>query len=333
VRKLIFTLLLLLHALAGICQSKPYYFKNYQVSDGLSGNMINDLIQDKKGFIWLASCNGLNRFDGRTFKIFRNIAGDTTSVGRDAVFSLCEDDNEILWIGTHRGLYWYDPVRERFSTVNLIPRGDIADLEKDIHGNIWILSNSKLYRYHVKSRKITYFQFRDDYATSMFMSPQGLVWIGLSSGKIMQMNPDTGRFGEHDLAALTGHREVLRHLKFQSVSDSTLLIGTVKKLWLYNYKRKTIADLSIQSKQAGDIQIRRIFKNKPTEYWIGSETGMYILDLKANQMTHVMKQDHDPYSISDNVITSYPTRNWYRFTACTVVGRASQWHARIEIHG
>jgi ligand-binding sensor domain-containing protein/signal transduction histidine kinase/DNA-binding response OmpR family regulator len=304
VRNLIFTLLFLFHALAGICQSKSYYFKNYQVSDGLSGNMINDLIQDKKGFIWLASRNGLNRFDGRSFKIFRNIPGDTTSLGSDAVFSLCEDDNEILWIGTHKGIYWYDAALDRFSTFNLIPRGDIADLQKDVKGNIWILSNSKVYRYNVESPKITYFQFRGEYATSIHMSPQGEVWIGSYSGKILKLNPETGHFDEHDLGMMTGKQVVTSNMRLQSTSDSTLLVGDDKKLWLYNYKRRKITDLSKQVNQPGDIHVRIIFGNKPSEYWIGSETGLYILDLKEKRLTNVMKQYHDPNSISDNVITS-----------------------------
>ena len=75
---------------SGACnaQNDSYYFKNYQVQNGLSSNTITTILQDKKGFIWIGTRNGLNRFDGNTFKIFHNILSDAQSLGSNSIFSL-----------------------------------------------------------------------------------------------------------------------------------------------------------------------------------------------------------------------------------------------------
>ena len=103
-------------------QEQPYYFRNYQVNDGVSSNTITCIIQDKKGFMWFGTRNGLNRFDGTTFKIFRNDINDPQSIGSNSILSLYEDDSEHLWIGTYKGLYIYDALHEKFSLFNKIPR-------------------------------------------------------------------------------------------------------------------------------------------------------------------------------------------------------------------
>ncbi|MEP6949483.1 MAG: two-component regulator propeller domain-containing protein, partial [Ginsengibacter sp.] len=69
-KRLLFLFLLI--SIAYLLQAQSYYFRNYQVNDGVSSNTITCIIQDKKGFMWFGTRNGLNRFDGTTFKTFRN---------------------------------------------------------------------------------------------------------------------------------------------------------------------------------------------------------------------------------------------------------------------
>ena len=101
--------------------AQDLYFKNYQVNDGLSGNTITSILQDSKGFMWFGTRNGLNRFDGYSFRTFRNIPTDSFSIGSNSILSLCEDDNEQLWIGTYKGAYIYNPARERFTLFRQLP--------------------------------------------------------------------------------------------------------------------------------------------------------------------------------------------------------------------
>ena len=126
------------------CQQASYYFKNYQVQNGLSSNTITSILQDKKGFMWFGSRNGLNRFDGNVFRLFGNKLGDSTSIGSNSIFSLYEDRNEKLWVGTYKGIYIFDPLTETFRAFKQITPGDVRYIAGDKQHHIWIISNLNL---------------------------------------------------------------------------------------------------------------------------------------------------------------------------------------------
>lgn len=94
--------------------ASDFSFKRYQVEDGLSHNTVWCTMQDKYGFIWVGTSDGLNRYDGRGNKIYRNDLNDDYSLGNNFVSSLLEVDDDI-WIGTNNGLYIYHRSTDRFS--------------------------------------------------------------------------------------------------------------------------------------------------------------------------------------------------------------------------
>lgn len=88
---------LLLFSMPGYSQ---YYFKRYQVDDGLVHNSVTSVIQDNKGLIWIGTRGGLSRFDGYTFKTYQNRTNKFGSLGNNVITSIVEDKNGLLWIGT-----------------------------------------------------------------------------------------------------------------------------------------------------------------------------------------------------------------------------------------
>lgn len=102
-------LALLLTATVARAQVDAWHgFRRFTAGDGLSQGTVTSLLQDRKGFIWIGTQDGLNRFDGIEFRTWRHIPGDTTSLGDSWITALHEDDAGRLWVGTIRGLYELD---------------------------------------------------------------------------------------------------------------------------------------------------------------------------------------------------------------------------------
>ena len=88
----------------------PLTFENFTVKDGLSENVIYSLYQDKKGFLWIGTSNGLNRYDGNNFQTFFNENGNKNSLSGNVIVDIFEDETGIFWIATRDGgLTRYDP--------------------------------------------------------------------------------------------------------------------------------------------------------------------------------------------------------------------------------
>jgi signal transduction histidine kinase/AraC-like DNA-binding protein/streptogramin lyase len=93
----------------------------FGISQGLSNNSVRCVIQDHHGFIWMGTYDGLNRYDGREFKVFRNRLNDTASLPHNYIYALHEDRSGNLWVGTGQGVVRYDPVRSAFVPLLIQP--------------------------------------------------------------------------------------------------------------------------------------------------------------------------------------------------------------------
>src|SRR5215467_7822361 len=105
-------------------RAQPYYFKHYQVENGLSNNSVECSLQDADGFLWFGTINGLNRFDGYTFKAFHNDPEDSTSIGSSFIRCLYNDAKNTIWVGTNKGIYTYNKIGEKFSLIKGLPIGN-----------------------------------------------------------------------------------------------------------------------------------------------------------------------------------------------------------------
>jgi streptogramin lyase len=113
------------------------------VEDGLSSNTVRCVLQDKKGFIWIGTEGGLNRFDGLAFRNFLNIAGDSTSLGNNYVYTLLEDAKTNLWIGTDHGVSIFNPKTEHFhpfgakTASGVSITANVQQITLDNDSNLW----------------------------------------------------------------------------------------------------------------------------------------------------------------------------------------------------
>lgn len=230
---------------SGIChaQNDSYYFKNYQVQNGLSSNTITTILQDKKGFMWFGTRNGLNRFDGNTFKVFHNVLSDAQSLGSNSIFSLFEDEKEQLWVGTYSGIYLYNPQQESFGSFKLLPPGEVRFIAGDKEHNIWIISNFTLYRYNETNSKITPFKLDNDQTIALHLTQQGELWTATANGIIKHYNSQTGKFSDFNIKQLYKDDKLSPIEDLYPIGDSALLIGCMNKVLMFNYKTSEIINV------------------------------------------------------------------------------------------
>lgn len=86
-----------------IIHSQSLTFNHLTVKDGLSNNEVNSIIQDKTGFIWMGTNDGLNIYNGYSFKTYRHIIKDSSSLSDNSIWCLLEDRSGFIWIGTKNG--------------------------------------------------------------------------------------------------------------------------------------------------------------------------------------------------------------------------------------
>ena len=283
--------------------SQPFYFRHYQVEDGLSNSTVYTSLQDKKGFLWLGTKDGLNRFDGYTFKIFRNNPADSSSLGNNFVRTLFEDKNGTLYVGTHKGLYRYNDTTENFSAINPSV-GEVRDIKMDNSGNIWYILEQVLYRYNVKNKsQVQYGSHAYFAASSVCTSPDGTVWVSTADGKLEKYDAEHNTFTAFDVFSKCGGTTSRWIEKIYFTKEGTILIGTSNDgVKLFDTKTLDYKDLLTYNPDKTAIFARDFIENNLQEYWIATESGIFVYNIKTGDFINLKKNYSDPYAISDNAV-------------------------------
>ncbi len=135
-------------------QTENIKFNRIGVDDGLSQGTIYSICQDYLGFMWFATENGLNRYDGYTFKVYKHNIRDENSISSNLITYLLEDRNKNLWVGTNEGLNLYDRSNDRLIQDPKWPHNSITVIAEDEKNNLWIGSNDSLYFLNVKQNTV-----------------------------------------------------------------------------------------------------------------------------------------------------------------------------------
>jgi ligand-binding sensor domain-containing protein/signal transduction histidine kinase len=286
--------------------SQPYYFRRYQVENGLSYNSVFCSLQDRQGFMWFGTRDGLNRFDGYRFKVFRQTRSDSNSIGNNFIFSLHQNSDSVLWVGTAQGLYRYYPASEKFARFMPIPARGIRDINSDASGNLWVINGNRLLRYQQRDGHLTEYPLAvvPD-LTSICVARNQQVWAPSNNGFIYHYNAQQDSFERFDVFDHSPPATSRRIEKVMETDDGHLLVATTNQgVKLFDTKSRTYEDLLTYNADKTEIYARDFLKGDGNEYWIATESGIYIYNLTSHTYTHLTKNFTDSYSISDNAVYS-----------------------------
>lgn len=300
------TALLLLFTIS-FAGAQSYYFTHYQVENGLSNNAVICSLQDHNGFLWFGTKDGLNRFDGYSFKTFRYEAGDSNSIGSNYIYSLHESRSGTLWVGCDRGLFAYDATTESFRKVAGAPETEILDIQEDATGSIWFVSRLILYYYNPKNGSIkTFNQPGHLTVSSVCASDKGDCWISTSNGtlhRLLKDGPEMKGFDVFDHSGPTGNNWIE---KICYAGNGHILVGTSKQgAKLFNINNGSYKDILSHTEDEPEIFVRDFIRQSDNEFWIATESGVFIYDNITGKYINLKKNYNNPYSISDNAVYTF----------------------------
>jgi len=290
---------LLLTILSSSCCGQ-YFFKHYQGDDGLLHNSVTCVLQDSKGLLWIGTRGGLNRFDGYTFKTYKNNNNKLGSIGNNVINTIAEDKNGMLWIGTGKGIFKYDPYKEIFVELTNLPEVYISHLIIDGNNNLWFLANYTLYKYNQGTSQLEDLKM---HASCLAFDSSKNVWVGDDDGMIGIYNYQNRSSNKVRMIGEDVPPNLRSISKIYPVNNEEILVGCFKQgLKSYNTKTGSVTSISLNHNDNTAIYVRDITAVSRHQYWIATESGIYIYDAANNTIQNLRKHPGDPYSLADNAV-------------------------------
>jgi ligand-binding sensor domain-containing protein len=297
-------------------QGKDIKFHHITVDDGLPSNTVNSVIRDSRGFIWIASENGVSRYDGYTFTNFRSNEEDAFSISSNIAYALCEDKQSRLWVGSVNGLDLLNRSMDRFDK-HFFKGIPVRAIYQDSHGNVWIGSDGGLYLYEEKTGKFirpfgNLFAKKDQYNTipTITEDHEGNLWIGTSRNGVYIYDFNKKSFKEFR------HDEKNK----SSLSDNNIrcIIKDHKsQMWIATYggglnlyQRETDNFTSYVNDPDNPNGLSNnltnvIWEDEDGKLWIGTDgNGLDIFDLQNNFFYHVIHSPYNSKSLNNSVVRS-----------------------------
>lgn len=258
-------------------QQPDIQFTNIGIEDGLSNSTVYSIIQDRKGFMWFGTQNGLNKFDGYNFTVYKNIPFDSTSLTDNWVLALLEDSKGNIWVGTHSGgVNVYDRNKGIFKNyVNnpddpkSIVNNRVWSIKEDKDGNIWIGTSSGLDKLNVQTGEITHYlndeiiSKLNNAVNSIHFDKAGFIWVATWGSGLFKLNYDG---------------EILANYLFN------------------NHPNKSISPSN---------KIKVIYEDKNGILWLGTnQDGLLKFDKKTDEYKYYTNDPSNPHSLSFNSILS-----------------------------
>jgi len=304
-------------------QSQQLKFEHLSIIDGLSQNSINCILQDNKGFMWFGTQDGLNKYDGYGFTIYKHDFSNPNSLSDNFVLSLYQDKSNMIWVGTNGGgLNRFDPILEAW-TPYLNKADDpkslcsnfVNAICEDAYGDLWIGTNDGLNRFDRITGAFTHFKHVPDDSSSLshhfiytiYEDRKGDLWIGTGLG-LNRFNRETSRFSYYQSYPNT--RQGLSHNTVYSIHEDRngfFWIGTAGGLNRFEPIQKRFTHYTYKSSDHQSLiqnSVRSIHEDKTGILWIGTDEGLSHFDPINETFVHYRHDPNDPNSLSNSIVRS-----------------------------
>ncbi|MDQ3192374.1 MAG: SpoIIE family protein phosphatase [Bacteroidota bacterium] len=305
-----------------MAQQEPR-FKTISLLQGLSQSTVNCIIEDRQGFIWIGTQDGLNRYDGQGFKLYKHQASNINSLSDNFIQSLYEDSQGIIWIGTYGGgLNRLNPVTDKFTHYKYSENNSSSisnNTIMSIAGNsdyLWVGTVSGLNRFNSKTGEFKRFVFSEsdslslssDKIRTVFLDSKERVWIGTADNGFNLFNKEDKTFKR--FVSDKKNQNSLSHNFVQSITEDTK-----GNLWIatsgggvnvfspadYSFQHHKMDEGKANSLKSNDIWT--LFEDQKGVLWFGSYgSGLFNYDPTQKKYNQFKNNPISPYSLSNNII-------------------------------
>ena len=293
---------------------RSYRFMHLTIDDGLSQTAVQTVLQDREGFLWFGTTDGLNRYDGYSFKVFYSTFNDSTSLSSSWINCIAEDREGFLWIGTLNGLNRFDKLTNRFSRKpvpglygDMLENATVNSIVTDKNGTIWVATDKKGLFAVDSSETVQYtahtsdvVQLPDNRILSLMFDDRHNLWIGTASG-ICIYNAAEGGSKVLDGSMLSGDAV----LAMTQDRTGNVWVGTTAGIDMLVQDAQSSG--YVVKKNAGSLkrQINTIFEDSKGTIWVGTEFGgLHYFNPSGQRFVQQHTDSQNPYSFVGNRVKS-----------------------------
>lgn len=302
-------------------------FRHLGIDDGLSQCFASAILQDKDGYIWFGTEEGLNRYDGYHFKIYHHDPHNRDSLGNNTVTELHQDASGIIWVGTSKGLNRFDPATETFTRYDYDPEkpdglggNRIGCITSDSFGCIWIGTRRGVNRFDPRSGKWRLYapagESEPEYKNAVltiWVAENGQIWLGTNGLGLVRLDPESGKctgFLPEPGTAETGTietRPVITAIYRSPTDPFVLWLGTNRGPWKFDLRKKEYALLDADREPVFGIHcvISDICSTDGGKtLWIGTYySGLFNYDPIKKTLVNFLSDPARPDTLSDNLVS------------------------------
>ncbi len=296
-------------------------FSHVDVNNGLSDNGVKCIYRDSKGFVWIGTNSGLNRFDGYSFEIFKHRASDSTSISDNAINAITEDTEGNLWVGTRNGISILDHENYAFMSINLNP--SLSSLCQDINyitvmssdgsGNILIGTHNGLFIYNSETRSFRHILIDQQSCsselnniTAITHNNTGSFWVGTNNGFVFRYSDRSNSFEK-----IQPYMESSEHggliTRLFADNRNNLWIGDINGLCLYDIRSKSwnTGFQKTDGQVFRKLQITGIDQDNSGRVWISTDgKGLFVVDTSDFSVKNITNLQYVSGALSGNGVFS-----------------------------
>jgi signal transduction histidine kinase/ligand-binding sensor domain-containing protein/CheY-like chemotaxis protein len=313
---LIFVNSIILHS-----QPSNLVFRHLRVEDGLSQSTVHAIVQDRNGFMWFGTDNGLNKYDGNKFVVYHHDANDPQSVASNFIVEIYEDSYRCLWIGNgYNGLDLFDRENEVFihythnpEDAGSISNNNIRTVYEDKHKNLWIgtsggglnLYNRKTNTFaHILKDTLNPSSLGSNFISSIAEDLNGNLWLGSTEGIIMKFDPIKNTF--KNIPLYGQYKADLFNTTFCNIyidSDNCVWFGTELGIFMYDQQTEKILHLqNINNNRGPNVNaISSVIEFEKGIFFIATDHGgLNIYNKKTGKFSYLLNKRYDETTISND---------------------------------